>query len=198
MKKHGISIGIDRVDSDMFLSIKAVGKLTHDDYELMIPMVESALDGIDEPSIKAIVDITEFDGWEVQAAWDDFKFGLKHSKEFTKIAIYGNSSIQNIASNIGSWFIAGQMSYFDDFEDALKWLNKKSIKSMDSVEKELDSREKDIKNSVEDLFKKHMRITDIDVPEADDQKAATILIDIFEKKVAKIRKDVEAGKYKYY
>ncbi len=69
---------------------------------------------------------------------------------------------------------------------------------MDSVEKELDSRENDIKNSVEDLFKKHMRITDIDVPEADDQKAATILIDIFEKEVAKIRKDVEAGKYKYY
>jgi len=69
---------------------------------------------------------------------------------------------------------------------------------MDSVEKELDSRENDIKNSVEDLFKKHMRITDIDVPEADDQKAATILIDIFKKEVAKIRKDVEAGKYKYY
>ncbi len=198
MKKHGISIGIDRIGSEFFLSIKAVGKLTHDDYELMIPMIESALDGVDEPSIKVIVDITQFDGWELKAAWDDFKFALKHDKEFSKIAIYGNSGISKIVSNISSWFVSAQVSYFDSYEDALKWLNKKSIKSMDSVEKELESRQKDIENSIENLFKKHMRITDLDVPEADDQKAAMILIDIFENQVAKIRKDVADRKYEYY
>ncbi|MDG2125216.1 MAG: STAS/SEC14 domain-containing protein [Verrucomicrobiales bacterium] len=32
--RHGISIGIERVGEDFFLSFKAVGKLTHADYGL--------------------------------------------------------------------------------------------------------------------------------------------------------------------
>ena len=39
LKKHGISIGIERVDEDIFLSLKVVGKLTHQDYETITPMI---------------------------------------------------------------------------------------------------------------------------------------------------------------
>jgi hypothetical protein len=50
-KKHGITIGIERVEKTVFMSMKAVGKLTHADYETITPMLESAIDGIKEPKV---------------------------------------------------------------------------------------------------------------------------------------------------
>ncbi len=40
IKKHGLSIGIERVDNEFFLSFKAVGTLTHEDYEKIKPLME--------------------------------------------------------------------------------------------------------------------------------------------------------------
>lgn len=121
-KFHGISVGTSRVDDAVFLHIKAVGKLTHADYQLMTPMIESALEAAGDPHIHALVDGTELDGWEARAAWDDFKLGLHHGKQFEKIAIYGNRRWQELAAKIGSWFIAGEVRYFEDLDDALRWL----------------------------------------------------------------------------
>lgn len=123
IKKHGISIGIERVDDAFFLSLKGVGKLTHEDYETITPMIDSALHGVKEPKVKVLVDGTELEGWELRAAWDDFKLGLKHGNEFHKIAIFGNKNWQEIAAKIGSWFISGEVKYFDNAADAMRWLN---------------------------------------------------------------------------
>ncbi len=43
-----------------------------------------------------------------------------------------------------------------------------------------------------------MKITDWDVPEADDKKAAEVLLDIIEEKLSAIRSDIANGKYDYY
>ena len=43
-----------------------------------------------------------------------------------------------------------------------------------------------------------MKITDWDIPEADDEKAATILLAIIEEKLDAIREDVKSGNYKNY
>ena len=44
--RHGLSIGIERVNDEFFLSLKAAGKLTHEDYEKINPMNNSALEGV--------------------------------------------------------------------------------------------------------------------------------------------------------
>ena len=121
---HGLSIGIENTGNEFFLKMKAVGKLTHEDYEVITPMIDSALDSVKDPKVKAIIDGTEMEGWELRAAWDDFKIGLKHGNEFEKIAIYGNKNWQEIAAKVGSWFITGEVEYFDRYEDALAWLSK--------------------------------------------------------------------------
>jgi len=122
--RHGLSIGIERVDQDFFLSLKAIGKLTHQDYQVITPMIDAALKGVAFPKIKAIFDVSEMQGWELRAAWDDFKLGLKHGSEFEKIAIYGNKHWQEIIASIGSWFISGEVEYFENYQQALAWLNK--------------------------------------------------------------------------
>jgi hypothetical protein len=122
--KHGFSIGIERVNSEMFLSLKAVGKLTHADYELITPMIDAALGEVKHPEVNVLVDGTELEGWELRVAWDDLKLGLKHNNEFKKIAIYGNKNWQEIIAKIGAWFSSGEVKYFNNLDDAMDWINR--------------------------------------------------------------------------
>ncbi len=69
---------------------------------------------------------------------------------------------------------------------------------MDAVEKELQSRKEEIQQELELLFKTNMRITDWDVPEADDRKAANIIVTILQDTLNTIKHDIEAGKYDNY
>ena len=69
---------------------------------------------------------------------------------------------------------------------------------MDAIRQELKSREKEIGIALEALFKTNMKITDWDVPEADDKEAALILLDILQAKLDTIREDVLAGRYNNY
>jgi len=109
--RHGLSIGIERVNNEFFLSLKAVGKLTHADYEKINPMIDAALQGVKEPKVKVYIDGSELEGWELRAAWDDFKLALKHGNEFTKIAIFGNKKWQEYAVKISTWFISGEVKF---------------------------------------------------------------------------------------
>ena len=124
LSKHGLSIGIERFENHIFLSLKVVGTLTHADYSVITPMLNSALAQISAPQVDVLVDGTELKGWELRAAWDDFKLGLKHKNEFRKIAIYGNKSWQKIGANLGNWFVSGEVYYFDDLDDAHNWIMK--------------------------------------------------------------------------
>jgi hypothetical protein len=69
---------------------------------------------------------------------------------------------------------------------------------MDAVEKELEGRKENIKKELEVLFKANMKFTDWDVPEADDTKAAKILLSIMREKLNQIEKDIQEGKYDNY
>jgi len=123
ISRHGLSIGIERTDSKFIMTMKAIGKLTHEDYTTITPMIDSALSGVDDAAVHMLIDGTEMEGWEARAAWDDFKLGVKHGKEFKKIAIYGNKNWQEIAAKIGSWFVSGEVKYFDNCDGALQWIS---------------------------------------------------------------------------
>ncbi|MDF1876824.1 hypothetical protein JHD47_03225 [Sulfurimonas sp. SAG-AH-194-L11] len=69
---------------------------------------------------------------------------------------------------------------------------------MEMLKKDLASRKDEIQTEVEMLFKANMKITDWDVPEADDKEAAKILLDIMQEKIDAIRTDIQNGKYNNY
>ncbi len=121
-ERHGITIGIERLNAESVLVLKASGKLTHSDYETIVPVLESSLSGLSSGSFKMLVDITELTGWELRAAWDDFKLGLKVGTSIDKIAIYGDKNWQELAAKVGSWFISGDMESFGDYQSAVDWL----------------------------------------------------------------------------
>lgn len=129
---HDLSIGIERINEQIFLTLTAQGTLTHQDYEIITPMIDAALAPTSSsekcPEVIALIDITKLKGWEIRAAWDDLKIGLKHGKEFKKIAIVGNKGWQELSASIGGWFISGEMAFYFNHQEALKWLkeNEKS------------------------------------------------------------------------
>ena len=67
-----------------------------------------------------------------------------------------------------------------------------------ATQKDLQNRLDEIRDELESLFESNLKITDWNVPEADDQDAAETLIDILQKKLDEIKQDVKDGKYKNY
>ncbi|KLV05116.1 hypothetical protein ABT56_13040 [Photobacterium aquae] len=120
---HGIHLDIKQLENNqVFVEVKAIGTLTHHDYEKITPLLDEALLNVKEPVVNMYIDGTEFEGWELRAAWDDLKLGLQYGKTFNKVAIYGNQRWQEIMSKVGGWFTSGEVRYFEDPLEALNWL----------------------------------------------------------------------------
>ncbi len=69
---------------------------------------------------------------------------------------------------------------------------------MESEKKDLLERKSEIIKELEILFKTNLKITDWDVPEADDRKAAEVLAEILQEGLDKIKEDIKNGKYDNY
>ena len=69
---------------------------------------------------------------------------------------------------------------------------------MDVEKKELLSRKEEIKKELKLLFKANMKITDWDIPEADDNESAKILAEILQEGLDEIKEDIKEGKYNNY
>jgi hypothetical protein len=117
------SVELEYSDTKVFLSLVIHGTLSHEDYMEMTPMLESVFDEIDHPTINALIDITDLEGWTLHAAWDDLQLGLNHGRQFKKIAIIGNQHWQQMLSKVGDWFVAGDVHYFENKDPAIGWLN---------------------------------------------------------------------------
>ncbi len=122
IRRHGLSVGMERVDQQLFLTLSIVGKLTHEDYKTITPMLDGALKGITSPRVRALCDCRHLEGWELRAAWDDLKLGLKHGSEFEKIAVVADSRWVEWSTKVGSWFLKGEVRHFDNVTAASQWL----------------------------------------------------------------------------
>ncbi|OIP54805.1 MAG: STAS/SEC14 domain-containing protein [Helicobacteraceae bacterium CG2_30_36_10] len=196
--EHGISAGISRIDNYFFMKIKINGTLTHGDYNIMVPMLREAIEGIENPNVKILIDATNFDGWELRAAWDDFKFGIEFRDVFSKIAFVGTKAWEEYGVKIGGWFLSGEIKFFKSIFEAYLWLNEEEATLKTPVEKDLISRRNEIREDLDSLFKSNLKRTDWNVPEADDQKASETIVAIIEERLSEIKKDVKDGKYKGY
>ncbi|KNC66197.1 STAS/SEC14 domain-containing protein [Pseudoalteromonas ardens] len=121
---HSISVDTERLNGDLLMSFKALGKVSHADYMAIKAVIDSALRAAVGQKIRVLVDVTEFEGWDLHAAWDDVALALNHSHDFYKIAVLGNSRWQKFAAKVGNWFVEGESRYFEEKTQALSWLTK--------------------------------------------------------------------------
>ena len=81
-------IEILQTGSPKIVGFKLTGKLHDDDYKSFVPAVEkiSAAEG----KVRLFALFEDFHGWDLHAAWDDLKFGLKHYGDLDRIAMVGD------------------------------------------------------------------------------------------------------------
>lgn len=73
------------------IEVKVEGKITHDDYEKIIPKLEKIIE--DEGAIRCLIEIPEIEGIEPQALIDDLKFDAKHARDIERCAVVTDSNM---------------------------------------------------------------------------------------------------------
>jgi len=90
--------------------IKALGTLTDADYHELVPRLETAIAGFGP--LRLFVDMEEFEGWEMLAAWNDFVFGLKHWNDFERMALIGDKRWEDVAARAMDALTKGEVRRF--------------------------------------------------------------------------------------
>ena len=87
-------IAIIETESPKVVAFKLTGKLHDEDYEQFLPTLETILNA--EKKSRLLVQLEDFHGWDLHAAWDDFKCRLKHYSDFEQIAIVGDRNMGKV------------------------------------------------------------------------------------------------------
>ncbi|GAA6171756.1 hypothetical protein NBRC116592_14260 [Colwellia sp. KU-HH00111] len=123
---HSLTISIKQNEGCYFLACKAIGKLSVEDYLMVTPIITSTFQAQQSPRFKILIDITQFEGWTLGAAWKDFMMGVKHSDKVDRIAIFGSHYWQKVLSNTGNWLVAGDIRYFETRMAAINWIENRN------------------------------------------------------------------------
>jgi len=65
-------------------------------------------------------------------------------------------------------------------------------------DREIEQMQGEITKEVRAVFKANMKIFDWDIPENDDRKSAELIIDVMQKAMDKLKKEIESGEYDQY
>jgi hypothetical protein len=118
---------IEGLPSDV-LAIQATGNITHADYrDKLIPKAE-ALIAKGPIRILYVVD-HDFSGFELEALWDDSKFGLKHWNDFSHIAVVADQTWLRNAVSMFTPLISGEVRLFklSELSAAKAWIGKTTV-----------------------------------------------------------------------
>ena len=69
-------IQLNEENGGKLINVRVSGKLEKADYEHFVPEFERL--ARQHGKLRVLFDMTGFHGWEASAAWEDFKFGMKH------------------------------------------------------------------------------------------------------------------------
>jgi hypothetical protein len=104
------------------LEVELTGKLTADDYQQFVPVVERLIR--QHGKIRMLVNMHDFHGWSSGALWQDIKFDLKHFSDIERVAMIGENKWQHGMAVFCKPFTAAEVRYFDRsaIDEAQAWL----------------------------------------------------------------------------
>ena len=105
-----------------YIALKAIGKITSRDYDTLIPYLEEAIKK--ERALNILCDMTNFGGMEIEATWRDFRFGMRHIRDFHRCALVGASKWVEWCVNITVSFFKFEVRLFQTGQEkeARNWL----------------------------------------------------------------------------
>jgi len=94
-----------------YFSIQLSGKLTAEDYETLVPRMEALVE--EKGQVRILLEMHDFHGWEMAAAWEDTKFGMRHYKDIERLAMVGEKAWQHGMAVFCKPFTKAEIKYFD-------------------------------------------------------------------------------------
>ena len=120
-----MAIRLNEENGGKLLHVQVGGKLEKTDYEQFVPEFERLVRI--HGKLRVLFVMTDFHGWEASAAWEDFKFGVKHFADMERIAMVGEMKWQHGMAIFCRPFTKALVRYFDHAEAAAarRWLNER-------------------------------------------------------------------------
>jgi len=107
--------------TDTAIALLARGKLTDTDYQqVMIPRLREMIAKQGKARMMLVMG-SDFRGWEPRAAWDDASFGLKHRKDFAKLAMVGAPKWVKWAMDVAQHLLSGEVKTFGAGQEDEAW-----------------------------------------------------------------------------
>jgi hypothetical protein len=113
-------------DRENYLVCRVSGRLTEADYEAAVPELENELLLRGEP-LRLMIVLEDFRGWDIAALWEDLKFDIRHGSDFGRIAVLGDSKLEEWGTHLTKPFLGSEVRYFDleDRPAARAWLSER-------------------------------------------------------------------------
>ena len=106
--------------SDSVIGFKVSGTVKKDDYQVLIPEVEAAVQN--NKSANLLLDLTELEGEALEAWGSDMKFGREYRKKINKMAIVGDKRWQQWMTKLAEPLFAKKARYFESSRANEAWV----------------------------------------------------------------------------
>lgn len=103
------------------ITLRASGTLTKAEYDLAVPEIENAMVLAKGP-LKMLVRLEDFQGWEVDALWEDLKFERHHRRDLGPVAVVGDTKFEEWGTWLSSLFSKPEIRFFKSEDQARDWL----------------------------------------------------------------------------
>jgi len=122
MTIHHKEITIADTTEGNFIEAKITGKLTENDYEIILPELERRIE--EYGKLRLLIILEDFQGWTAGALWEDIKFDFKHFHDFERIALVGDRKWEKTATLFSKPFTGADLRYFamEDLDEARSWV----------------------------------------------------------------------------
>ena len=116
-----MAVQVTNQQSDRIIEVATTGKLTRDDYDTFVPVIESEMK---KGKVKILFSMHDFSGWDAGALWEDIKFDMKHFGEIERLAMVGEKKWEEGMAWFCKPFTTAKISYFDhtEIDAARSWL----------------------------------------------------------------------------
>jgi SpoIIAA-like len=104
------------------IGFKMSGKLHDEDYKKFVPIVDAAI--AQHGKARMLAQFHDFQGWDLQALWDDIKFATTHCTKLERIALVGDRKWEEWMAKVCRPFTMAKIEYFDssNLDKAWAWL----------------------------------------------------------------------------
>ena len=116
-----MAVQVTNQQSDRIIEVATTGKLTRDDYDTFVPVIESEMK---KGKVKILFSMQDFSGCDAGALWEDIKFDMKHFGEIERLAMVGEKKWEEGMAWFCKPFTTAKISYFDhtEIDAARSWL----------------------------------------------------------------------------